>query len=683
MGSSLGAETLQTLRAALPVAGPVIVAGAVAAAALLLVVAPLPGVVLDLLLAMSLGAAVGVLLVAVVTPDPARLTALPPVLVVSSLARILLCLCVTRLLMAAAGGGGLVATLGTVAGQRDPIAGLGLLVVIAIVHLLMVTAGVGRMAEVAARFALDALPGKQMGVDTAVGAGHLSSREAQAAVARLEAEANFYGAMDGAGRMMRGEAVAAVVIVAVSAVAGVGRAVYAGSDPGAAAATWALLATGQGLVTLLPAVVMAAAAAVVVSRSAHGQPLVQQVRAQLLVSPWPLAAAAVALLALGMLPGVAKLPTLLGGAMLTAAAWAVQRRAGGFATAPGPDHEPAEAAPSDDQFVIEMGMGLLDLADGPEGLMAALPEVRAWCVTTLGFPPPRIVVRDSLHLGATDYAFVFRAGTLARATVRPGRVLAVAPGAGALPDVGQPAELPDGRAGVWVTAETAPELAELGYALMSPSEAIATHLRTELRRQAGALFDLERASALAARLYAEHPALQAEAEAAGLSLSLLRNVCADLLRAGIPLLDPLSVLEGAIEALPALSDPEQIALRVRPRLAGMIADHLAVGSVIRAVLVAPELEDELAESAHREGRHTVAALPPSRAAAWMDLLDQVGAEHGWGRPLAVMARADCLLPLIALCRETRAWLVAISAGDLAPQAEVEQVARLGAEQLEP
>lgn len=683
MAGSLSAQSLQAVRAALPGAGPIVAAVAVAATALLLVIAPLPGVALDLLLAASLGAAVGVLLVAVVTPDPARLTALPPVLVLASLARILLCLCVTRLLMSNAAAGGLVATLGNVAGQRDPIAGLGLLVVVAIVHLLMVTTGVGRMAEVAARFALDALPGKQMGLDTAVGSGHLSSGEAQAAVERLEAEANFYGAMDGAGRMMRGEAVAAVVIVTVTAIAGLGRAVYAGADLGAAAATFALLATGQGLVTLLPAVVMAAAAAVVVSRSAHGQPLVQQVRAQMLTSPWPLAAAAVALLALGMLPGVAKLPTLLGGGVLTAAAWAVQRRAGRAADTAEATAENADAPPRDDQLVVQLGMGLLELTDGPEGLMAALPAVRRWCIATLGFAPPSIVVRDSLQLGATDYAFVFRAGTLTRASVRPGRLLALAPDAGALPDLGPPAELADGRAGVWVTAEAAAEVAELGYALLAPGEVIATHLRTELRRRAGEIFDLEQAAALAGRLYAEHPALRAEAESAGLTVPLLRTVCAELLGAGIPLLDPLSVLEGAIEALPAASDPEQLALSIRPRMAGMISDHLAVDGVIRAVLLAPELEDELAESAHREGRHTVAALMPSRAAGWVDLLDQVGAEHGRGRPLALIARADCLLPLIALCRQSRAWLVPVTAAELSPRAEVEHVARLAAEQLEP
>lgn len=682
MLSRLGARARWSLPTALSVASPAIVAAAVVSA-LLLTVAPLPAALVDLLLAVSLGAGVGVLLVTLVTPDPARLTALPPVLVLSSLARILLCLCVTRVLFTTGMEAGLVPSLGGAVGGYDPIAGLGVLVVVVMADLLMITAGVGRMAEVAARFALDALPGKQMGLDTAVGAGHLSAREAQATVERLEGEANFYGAMDGAGRMMRGEAVAAVAIVAVTAVIGAARAIYAGSDPAAAAATWALLATGQGLVTLLPAIMMAAGAAVVVARSAHGQALVQQVRAQMLASPWPLAAAALALFVLGVLPGAARVPTLLGGALLTVAAWTVQRRAprpaGAVEVTPEATDHPARA----DQLAIELGLGLVELAEGPHGILPTLPAVRQWCRATLGFTPPPIVVRDSLQLGATEYALVFRAGTLARGKVRPRRLLVVAPAAGALPDLGQPAELADGRAGVWVTAEDAAELRELGYALMGPAEVIATHLRTELRRQAGEIFDLERAGALAERLYAERPALRAEAEAAGLTVPLLRQICAHLLDAGIPLLDPLSVVEGAIEALPGLSDPEQLAMHLRPRMAGMITDYLAVGGVVRAVTLASELEDELAESAHREGPRTVAALMPDRAAAWVGLLEEVGVEHGWGRPVAVVTRPDCLLPLIALCRQTRAWLVPVSAHELSPRAQVEQVVRLEGEQLGP
>jgi len=681
MRSALSAGPWRALAGAWPALGPRMAGLALAAAAVLVLVAPLPAMAVDLLLAVSLGAAAGVLLLAVATPDSVRLTSMPPLLVLTSLARIVLCLCVTRLVLVAGEGGGLVATLGAVAGAGDPIAAMGLLVVLVIVQLVMVTAGVGRMAEVAARFALDALPGKQMGLDTAVGGGHLSAREAQGEVARLEHEANFYGAMDGAGRLLRGEAVAAAAIVALTAVAGAARAVGGGGDLAEAARHYALLATGQGLVTIVPALVMAAAAAVMVSRSAHGSPLVEELGAQMMVGPWPLAAAAVALIGLGLLPGVAKLPTLLGGAALAVGAWWVstrpERRDGRLDASGGGDQ-----AGRAGELTVELGMGLLELAEESGGLMEALPATRRRCSQELGFAVPAVTVRDSLQLRATEYALVFRAGTLAHGTVRPGRLLAVPPLAGAMPDVGQPAELPDGRAGVWVAPEEGGELAALDYELLTAAQALAEHLHIAVRRHAEQIFDLEAAAGALAELWRERPALRGAAEAAGMGAPIFRQVCGELLRTGVPPHDRLSIVEGIIDALPGGAEPERIALAVRPRLAGMLSDHLAVDGRIRAIVIAPELEDELAASAHREGGHTVAALMPARAGAWVDLLDQVGSEHGWGRPVAMVVEDDGLLPLVSLCRQARPWLVPVRAIDLAPEAHVEYVARLEPEQLD-
>jgi len=681
MRSALSAGPWRALAGAWPALGPRMAGLALAAAAVLVLVAPLPAMAVDLLLAVSLGAAAGVLLLAVATPDSVRLTSMPPLLVLTSLARIVLCLCVTRLVLVAGEGGGLVATLGAVAGAGDPIAAMGLLVVLVIVQLVMVTAGVGRMAEVAARFALDALPGKQMGLDTAVGGGHLSAREAQGEVARLEHEANFYGAMDGAGRLLRGEAVAAAAIVALTAVAGAARAVGGGGDLAEAARHYALLATGQGLVTIVPALVMAAAAAVMVSRSAHGSPLVEELGAQMMVGPWPLAAAAVALIGLGLLPGVAKLPTLLGGAALAVGAWWVstrpERRDGRLDASGGGDQ-----AGRAGELTVELGMGLLELAEESGGLMEALPATRRRCSQELGFAVPAVTVRDSLQLRATEYALVFRAGTLAHGTVRPGRLLAVPPLAGAMPDVGQPAELPDGRAGVWVAPEEGGELAALDYELLTAAQALAEHLHIAVRRHAEQIFDLEAAAGALAELWRERPALRGAAEATGMGAPIFRQVCGELLRTGVPPHDRLSIVEGIIDALPGGAEPERIALAVRPRLAGMLSDHLAVDGRIRAIVIAPELEDELAASAHREGGHTVAALMPARAGAWVDLLDQVGSEHGWGRPVAMVVEDDGLLPLVSLCRQARPWLVPVRAIDLAPEAHVEYVARLEPEQLD-
>lgn len=657
-------------------AGPQLFTAVLTAAALLALLLPLPALLVDLLLALSLGVAAGVLVVALVTLDPPTVSSMPPLLVLSSLGRIVLCLCVSRLVLVGGEAGTLVPTLGAVSGGEDALAGLGVLVILAVVQVVMVTSGVGRMAEVAARFALDALPGRQMGLDTAVTAGQMTAGEAQAQVRRLEREANFCAAMDGAGRLMRGEAVATIVIVALTAIAGTAR--VTGEDAGLidALGKYAVVATGQGLVTLLPALVMAAAAAMMVTRSAGASPLVEELGSQMLVSPWPLLGAAIALLGLGLFPGVAKVPTLVGGAMLAAGGWWLSRM-----QERGGEGEGGAVPGQSSQLAIEIGMGLLEMAEEPEGLMARLPALRSRLSERLGFEVPTIVVRDSLELGATEYAIVFRAGALGRGRVRPGRMLAVAPHAGATPDTGTAAELADGRTGVWVASEQAAELSGLGFVLMTPSEVLMGHAQTAIERHAGEVFDLDRAAALLRRLRQSHPALVGAAESAGVDAGLLRRVCGELLWGGVPLRDPVSVLEALVEAYPEVSDPEQLALRARPRLAGMITECLAVDGRVRAVVPSPELQEELADAACREDGRTVAAMMPARAAAWVALLDQVGAEQGWGRPLAAIAEPGSLAALQSLCRRSSAPIVAVRAVELTPEAELECVARLEAEQL--
>lgn len=657
--------------------GPQLLGAALAAGALLALLLPLPALLVDLLLALSLGAATGVLVVSLATSDPLNLTSMPPLLVLSSLGRIVLCLCISRMILIDGQAGTLVPTLGAASAGADAIAGLGVLIVLAIVQVVMVTSGVGRMAEVAARFALDALPGKQMGLDTAVSAGQMPAREARAEVRRLEREANFYGAMDGAGRLLRGEAIATVAIVALSALAGITRGVSGDASLGDALGRSVMLATGQGLVTLLPALIMAAAAALMVSRSAGSLSLAGELGSQMLISPWPLVAAAITLVGLGLFPGVARLPTLLGGALLAGGAWWLSRtgvkpRSGGASV---PSQRDAGI------LNLELGMGLLELLEGSRGLMEALPALRARASRELGFDIPPIVVRDSLELGATEYAIVLRSGVLARGRIRPGRTLAVAPHAGATPDIGTVAELADGRTGVWVNRDEADELGGLGFVLMTAVEALTEDLRSTLRRHAAEIFDLEQAAALLAGLRRSHPALAEAADAAGLDAGLLRRVCGELLWGGVPLRDPVSVVGGVVEALSETKDVERLALRVRPRLAGLISDCLMSDGKIKAVFPSAELQEELAASAHREGDRTVAAMMPARSAAWVAMLDQLAAEHGWGRPLAAIAEPRSLMPLQSLCRRASGQYIAVRAVDLSPNAELDYAARPEPDQL--
>jgi flagellar biosynthesis protein FlhA len=412
------------------------------------------------------------------------------------------------------------------------------------------------------------------------------------------------------------------------------------------------------------------------------------VEAQALLSPWPLVVGALVLLTLGVVPGVPKLPTLVGGAALVLAAWwlgrapAAARDAEGEVFAPRAERDARPAAGN--ELVIELGMGLLGLLEEPSrpgGIAELLARLRAEMSRALGFSLPAFAVRDSLELRATEYGFAYRAATLGQGRVRPQRLLAVAQSAGVTPDVGTLAELADGRTGVWVPAEEAEALGEQGYALLSPAEAIVEHLRVVVRRRAGNMFDLQRAGELLRQIEMTHPEAMRAAEAAGLTAGLVSQVGRLLLEAGIPLRDPLGVVEGIVEGLPQETDPEKLALNLRPRLAGMITDYLSREGRIRAVELDPELEEELAEAAYRRADGTVAALPPDRAAAWVLALDQLGKEYGWGEPLAVICESRSLQPLASLCVQAQSHLIALQPAELTDAADIEFVTRLGPDQI--
>ncbi len=648
---------------------------ALAVAALVVVALPLPALVVDLLLALGIGMAVGTLVVALMSPAPARLASLPATLVLGALARIALCLCVSRLILATGEGGALTSTLGGVLSGADPLAGLGMLVALAVIQLVMITAGVGRMSEVAARFALDAMPGRQMALDTAVSRGQVSADEARETATVIEQEASFYGAMDGAARLLRGEAVATVAIVALTAIAGGIRGATTTPDPAAAASHAALLAVGQGLVIILPALVASAAAAIVVTRSASRSGLLAQASDDMLVNAWPLVAGAVALLAVGLAPGVAKIPVLLAAGALGVAAWRLRARSDA------PPEPAGQSATPISELLVETGLGLLDIIEGPDGLAARVAEAREDLNAALGFQMPPTTVSDSIDLRATEFTISFRGTTIAQGIVRPQRVLALPPSAGAVPDVGRPGELADGRAGVWVTSDQARSLASVGYDLLTPVAVIVADMQVAVRRRAAELFDLETATHLLEAIERGHPAVVREAREAGLTPSLLRQVGGRLLECRLPMRDPLAVIEALVEGLAESSDAETLAFACRPRLAGMISAAVAPQGRARALELAPELQQELVDCVHRTDTGTVAALAPERLAVWVDALDNLGRECAWGQALVVICEPRALPALAHLCARTSAELVALTSSDLTPTVAVEFIARLTPDQL--
>jgi len=626
---------------------------------------PLPALVVDVLLAANLAGATGLLLLAILTPRPVQLSTLPSMVVLSSLARVLLALAVARLVVSSGHSGYLAATLAEVAGLNNPVASLGALLTLAVVQFVVVTSGVTRLAEVAARFALDALPGKQLIMESA---GRTKAEASAATATDLEREANFYGAMDGAARFLRGETIAVVAIVALTPLV---RLAATGLQAGA----WqelALTVAGHGLIILVPALMVGAATAITVARPSASSGLTEEVGQQLLGSPVLIFGVALACMVLALVPGVAKLPLLVVAVGLAVWGWFLTVRR------PEPKQETAaqtgatETPSSAVAPQVQLGWGLLGLLeDGERPLLDELARLRSEMSAHLGFSVPGFVVTDSEKLGIDQYQIVFRGSVLGTGHLRLARKLAVAAKAEWLPDEGEPVELSDGRHGKWIKAEEAPRAYQDEVSVLAPVQLLLAHLRWLLRAQAVRFFDTQRASELLEQLRGTHQAVVAEARAAGLSASMLAEVGRKLLGQGIPLGDPVALVEALTVGLKHGAGSDELANMARRRMSAVITQMVAPNGTVGVVMLAPAVERKLLE-AQRESAGELLMLEPGEAECWRLVLKNIIAQHRPTHQPIVLLCDPHLRPVMAeLAEGLVPSLIVLEPDELAAETEVD------------
>jgi len=652
------------------------VAVACAVGALILLMVPLPALVVDVLLAANLAGATGLLLMAILTPRPVELSTLPSMVVLSSLARVLLALAVARLVVTGGHAGYLAVTLGGVAGLNNPVASLGSLLTLAVVQFVVVTAGVTRLAEVAARFALDALPGKQLIMESA---GRAKAEAGAATATDLEREANFYGAMDGAARFLRGETIAVVAIVALTPLV---RLAATGLQAGA----WqglALTVAGHGLVILVPALLVGAATAIVVARASATSGLAEEVSQQLFGSPVVIFGVALACLVLALVPGVAKLPLLAvavglaiwGGFVAVRSTEPKQETVGQLATTETPS---SAVAPQ-----LQLGWGLLDLLeDSSRPLLDRLARLREEMSVQLGFNLPGFVVTDSEKLEIDQYQVVFRGSVLGSGYLRLSRKLVTTPQAELLPDEGVLVELSDGRYGKWVRAEQVQRAYQKGVSLLDPVQVLLAHLRWLLQAQAARFFDTQRASELLEQLAKTHQAVVAEARGAGLSASMLAEVGRKLLGQGIPLADPVALIEALTRGLKQAAGGSELADMARRGMSAALTQIVAPDGTAHVVTVAPEVERKLLEEGRGQLGARSVALGPDEAEQWRVVLENLAREqHLPDRPLVLLCGRQIRAILAELAEDLVPSLIVLEPDELAGDTEVKSIHTITAVEL--
>lgn len=630
--------------------------------ALVLLLAPLPGVVLDGLLTLNLALSLALLLSAALHDRSRRPSTFPTWLVASSLSRIVLSLGVARAILTGNGPGSLVLSFGAqmTGGGENLAGGLVLFAMLGIVAFVVTGLGVMRLAEVAARFALDALPGRQMALDSAMGAGRIDAQAGLAQARQLEAENAFYGAMDGVARFLRGDAIACAAIAGLTPLAALGAGLGGGDGTGLVG--YLMQAIGLATIILVSGLLAGAAAALVLTR-ATGDEEGQAVLTEVLLRPAVPGAIALALLALALVPGLAKAPFLGLAAIAAASAWSSQRRQTRRERG-----EPVAAEAL--QLQLHLGLGLLGLLAGHD-LPALLSEARARAADELGFAVPPFDVNDDPDLPANDFAICLSGLPVAQAGLRAGRKLAVAGGEGVLPAGGIETQLPDGTQATWLRDEQQRELPAGHYHLLEPLQVMSLYLQEAIREHAAELFDLQRAAEWLAAVQATHPASVAALEQAGLGVAEVREVGRALLREGLPLRERVCLVEALAFVGARCSTVGTMLEAVRPALARTITALAAPAGVAEVIELGPALERQLLEEAETAGGGEFVSLEPQQAEAWTAALQRLSVRFAEPQRAAVILCAAEARPVLSqLILDCGAQLLAIQAQELLPLTQV-------------
>jgi flagellar biosynthesis protein FlhA len=596
---------------------------------LLIVFVPMPTAVVDLLIVGSIALSVMVLLAAVYAKEPAGFSVLPSALLLLTAYRLALNIATTRLILGTAhekgtsAAGDVIRTFGEfVGGGHGLIVGFVIFAILLIVNFVVITKGAGRISEVAARFMLDALPGKQMAVDTELSSGAIDDKEARRRRASIAREADFYGAMDGATKFVRGDAIAAVLITIVNIVGGflIGTLRH-GMPMSEALSTYTVLTIGEGLVAQIPALIVSLGAGLIVTRATSSTDLGRDFLGQLFSERKAVAIAAIFLLVLAP-TGLPFLPLAAGAGILGAIVWTLGRGARAaekkesdqraLAAAAPPAPPSAERLLRIEPLEIEVGLGLVRLLDPSRGLIDRIEALRRELAGDLGLLVPPVRVRDSMDVDTSHYRIRLRGATVARGSLQADRLLAVDGGAATGPLDGAATRDPiQGRSAFWIPESGRAAAEANGYRVREAALVLRDHLRDVLRRNAPDLLTRDDVNALVKTLKEARPAVVEEVVPALLRPGELQKVLRNLLREGVSIRDLGTILETLGDYAPRTKDPEILTEYVRQSLAGTLgARHLDPDGRLYVITLDPKLEDLIRGATERNDTGTTLAIPP-------------------------------------------------------------------------
>jgi flagellar biosynthesis protein FlhA len=665
-------------------------------AILVVLILPLPPMLLDLALAISIILSVLILMTSLFIQAPLEFSAFPTVLLIATMLRLSLNLASTRLILArghegTAAAGHVIEAFGNFVMAGNFVIGIIVFTILAIVNFVVITKGSGRIAEVAARFHLDAMPGKQMAIDADLSAGMIDEHEARRRRKALEDESGFFGAMDGASKFVRGDAIAGLLVVFINIIGGMIIGIAQQGLPFAEAArTYTLLTVGDGLVTQIPALIVSTAAGLLVSKAGVSGAADKALIKQFSGYPQALGMSGAVMVIMALLPGIPMLPFLFLGGGAGALAYMIEKRAkaavaaqtqttASAVAAAAPTEEPISASLKIDDLKIELGYALLPLVNSPDGtdrLTEQIKALRRSLAVEMGFVMPAVRILDNVQLDANTYVIKIKEVDAGSGRIFPNQFMVMDPAGRqvALPGIHM-TEPTFGLPATWVDATLREEAAVKGYTVVDSATVLSTHLTELIKANVSELISYAEVSKLIKDLPKEQGELVKDIVPAQITISGIQRVLQLLLAERVSIRDLATILEGIADAITFTRNPTLLTEHVRARLARQICAQYATPSGhLPLIALSAKWEQAFAESIVGQGDDRSLAMQPSRLTEFITLVREKFEEAARAGEAPVLVCSAGARPFVrGIVERFRAQTPVVSQAEIHPRARLKTV----------
>jgi flagellar biosynthesis protein FlhA len=663
-------------------------------AILIVLILPLPPLLLDFSLAISITFSVLILMTSLFIQAPLEFSAFPTVLLISTMLRLSLNLASARLILAhghegTAAAGHVIQAFGNFVMGGNFVIGIIVFTILVIVNFVVITKGSGRIAEVAARFHLDAMPGKQMAIDADLSAGLIDEKEARRRRKSLEDESGFFGAMDGASKFVRGDAIAGLLVVLINVIGGmVIGIVQQGLSFADAAHAYTLLTVGDGLVTQIPALIVSTAAGLLVSKAGVTGAADKALLSQLSGYPKALGMSAAVMLAMGLLPGIPIIPFFALGGGSAALAYVIDRRAKQAAKAEAKKAESAKAPPAEepmtaalkmDDLKVELGYALLPLVNAPDGserLTEQIKALRRSLAVEMGFVMPAVRILDNVQLDANTYVIKIKEVEAGTGKVWHGQFMVMDPAGKqvTLPGV-HTTEPTFGLPATWIDAALKEEASVKGYTVVDAATVLATHLTELIKVNMSELLSYGEVQKLLKELPKEQSELIKDIVPSQITVSAIQRVLQILLAERVSIRDLATILEGIADGLAATRNPAHLAEHVRARLARQLcAQYTSHAGYLPIIALTAKWEQAFAESIVGQGDERSLAMQPSKLTEFINAVREKFEAAARDNEAPVLVTSPAIRPFVrGIVERFRAQTAVLAQSEIHPRARLKTV----------